>query len=202
MVALTPLDIQGKEFKRTFRGYDENDVEDFLDDVLRDYELLYKENNDLKEKLNRMEGRIEEYKSIEDTLKNTLIVAQETAKDVSASSQREAERIIEDARSKSRKMIEDAEWQVERLASRMLDAKRQMSTYLAKAKGLLHAQVQLLEDPGFANLEIDVEDELINVDSMKDFVRNNLQADSQGIEVPPLVIAGEDAGDSERAANS
>jgi len=201
MVALTPLDIQGKEFKRAFRGYEENDVEDFLDDVLRDYELLYKENNDLKDKLNRLEGRIEEYKSIEDTLKNTLIVAQETAKDVSTSSQREAQRVIDDARSKSRKMIEDAEWQVERLASKMLDAKRQMSTYLAKAKGLLHAQVQLLEDPSFQNMEINIDDELINVESMKNFVRDNLQDESHTVEVPPLVIAGVNDGD-ERAANS
>jgi len=51
---LTPLDIHNKEFKRSFRGYNEEDVDEFLDRVIKDYELLYRENIELKENMDRI----------------------------------------------------------------------------------------------------------------------------------------------------
>ena len=48
---ITPMDIENKEFKKTFRGYNEEEVDEFLDAVKEDYENLYRENLDLKEKL-------------------------------------------------------------------------------------------------------------------------------------------------------
>ena len=44
---LTPLDIHNKEFSRSFRGYDEDQVNEFLDQVIKDYEALIRENKDL-----------------------------------------------------------------------------------------------------------------------------------------------------------
>lgn len=145
MVSLTPLDIQNKEFKRSFRGYDENEVEDFLDAVLKDYEYLYKENLELKENINALKERIEEYKQLEETLRKTLVVAQEAAEGVKNHGQREAEMIIEEAKRKSSQIIDEAEWKVEKLNGKFIDLQRQMQVYRAKMKALLMAQMELLD---------------------------------------------------------
>lgn len=145
MVKLTPLEIQNKEFKRGFRGYAEDDVEEFLDEVLKDYEFLYKENMDLKEKIKTMENQIAQYQNLENTLKDTLLVAQETAESVKNLGQKEAEAIIADARKKAQQMIEEAEWKVEKLNGNFADLKKQIGIYAAKTKSLLMSQMELLE---------------------------------------------------------
>jgi cell division initiation protein len=145
LVKLTPLEIQNKEFKRGFRGYAEDDVEEFLDEVLKDYEFLYKENMDLKEKIKTMENQIAQYQNLENTLKDTLLVAQETAESVKNLGQKEAEAIIADARKKAQQMIEEAEWKVEKLNGNFADLKKQIGIYAAKTKSLLMSQMELLE---------------------------------------------------------
>ena len=67
---LTPLDIHNKEFKRSFRGYNEEDVDEFLDRVIKDYELLYRENIELKENMDRLNSKLEHFQHMENTLHN------------------------------------------------------------------------------------------------------------------------------------
>ena len=51
---LTPVDITNKEFRKMLRGYDPEEVDEFLDQIVEDYEELFKENSLLKEKINAM----------------------------------------------------------------------------------------------------------------------------------------------------
>ena len=77
---LTPLDIENKKFsKQIVNGYSVEEVDDFLDDLTKDYEKLYKEVADSKNKLEDMQESISKYKNIESTLQNTLVMAQNTA---------------------------------------------------------------------------------------------------------------------------
>ena len=78
---LTPLDIHNKEFKRSFRGYDEDEIDDFLDQVVNDYEKLFRENEKLKEELARAQQDNAQYQKLEKNLKDTLLVAQKTAEE-------------------------------------------------------------------------------------------------------------------------
>ena len=70
---LTPLDIHNKEFKRSFRGYNEDEIDDFLDQVVNDYEKLFRENDNLKEELSRMKKDNAQYQKLENNLKETLL---------------------------------------------------------------------------------------------------------------------------------
>ena len=79
---ITPLDIQNKQFKRAFRGYKEGEVDEFLDEIIIDYEKIYKENIELKDKILMLSEQIKYYKNLEETLKDTLVVAQNTADEV------------------------------------------------------------------------------------------------------------------------
>ncbi len=72
---ITPMDIENKEFKKGFRGYNEEEVDEFLDIVKEDFENLYRENLDLKKNLSYIRG-VSRYKSIEETLNATLITAE------------------------------------------------------------------------------------------------------------------------------
>ena len=58
---LTPIDIHNKEFKRSFRGYNEDEIDDFLDQVVNDYEMLYRENRQLKDRLALSEKELDQY---------------------------------------------------------------------------------------------------------------------------------------------
>ena len=76
-MALTPLDIHNKEFSKGFRGYDEDEVNEFLDQVIKDYEILIREKKELEEQLNEMADRIGHFNTIEGTLNKSIVIAQE-----------------------------------------------------------------------------------------------------------------------------
>ena len=67
---LTPMDIHNKDFKRSFRGYNEDEIDDFLDKVVNDYEKLFRENDRLKEELARAKKDNEQYQQLEQNLKD------------------------------------------------------------------------------------------------------------------------------------
>ena len=71
---LTAMDINNKEFKRGLRGYSVEEVDEFLDQVVENYEELYKENSRLKESLSRVNEKLEHYEKLEATIQNTLLL--------------------------------------------------------------------------------------------------------------------------------
>ena len=99
---LTPLDIQKQEFGVKMRGYNADEVDDFLDLVGADYEKLYRENKELKDKMIVLNKSIEEYKNIEMSLRNALLYAQNTAEDMKKNANEKAQNIIAEAENKAR----------------------------------------------------------------------------------------------------
>ena len=80
---LTPLEIENKKFsKQMVNGYNVDEVDDFLDLLTADYERLYKENAEAKEKIEQLNSDVLHYRTIENTLQSTLMMAQSTAEEV------------------------------------------------------------------------------------------------------------------------
>ena len=79
---LTPVDIQNQDFAVKLRGYDADEVDDFLDMLGGDYEKLFKENLEQKDRIKELKGEIEHYKEMENTLRDSIKLAQSAAKDV------------------------------------------------------------------------------------------------------------------------
>ena len=92
---LTPMDIHDHQFKKAFRGYSENEVDDFLDKVVADFERLLSENERIKNQLYATETELEKYRGLEKTMNDTLIVAQRTADEVISTAKKNAETIQE-----------------------------------------------------------------------------------------------------------
>ncbi|EGO63223.1 DivIVA domain-containing protein [Acetonema longum] len=142
---LTPLDIHNKEFKKNFRGYNEEEVDQFLDKVIKDYEKLYRENIELKETLERLSSKLEHYQSMENTLNNTLVIAQETAEEVKLNAKKETELILKEAEISAQKVVEEAISKVRKFTSEYEEMQRQTQIYRSRMRTLLQAQLDMLK---------------------------------------------------------
>lgn len=143
---LTPLDIHNREFKRCLRGYDIDEVDEFLDEVIRDFETLYKENLELKETIQKKDENINRYKELEQTLQNTLVLAQQTAEEAKQNAKKEAELIIWEARKKAEQMLSDAQEEIME-STKKLEGMRGLEKQLyVKMKSFLLTQLEYMEN--------------------------------------------------------
>lgn len=148
---LTPLDIHNKEFKRGFRGYNEEEVDEFLDRVVKDYEKLYQENIDYKENIERLNSKLEHYQHMENTLHNTLVIAQETAEEVKINAKKEMELMLKETEIRSQRMMEETMSKVRRMTAEYEELQKQAQVFRTRLRTLLEAQMDMLkqsEDDG------------------------------------------------------
>ncbi|GGI65872.1 MULTISPECIES: DivIVA domain-containing protein [Enterococcus] len=108
-MALTPLDIQNKTFQTKMRGYEKDEVDDFLDLIVRDYEDSVQKNRELEKALKHAEEKLEYFNELKDALNQSIIVAQDTADKVKTSASKESEVIVTSAQNKADEMIAKAE---------------------------------------------------------------------------------------------
>lgn len=153
---LTPLEIHNKEFKRSFRGYDEEEVDEFLDQVIADYEQLYRENMDLRDDISKNEGNIGQYKDLEDTLKNALVVAQQTSDKMKSNAEKEAQMIVQEANTRAERIVSDAQFKFEKMLHDHESLKNQVKLLKIKLKSFLELQIGMIEeyDEGILKEEI------------------------------------------------
>lgn len=122
---LSPLDIESKKFiKSTFGGYNRADVEKFMELILVDYEKLYRENIALKDKANTLSDAVDHYKSMEDTMQSTLLVAQSASDEVKSNAAEKARLIVEEANGKAGDIIKTANAEMQKSAEKTEQLKR------------------------------------------------------------------------------
>ena len=144
---LTPNDIENKVFKKSkMKGYDIDDVEDFLEQLLVDYEALYKENAEIKDKFNAMQESISYYKSVEEGINKTIENAQSTADNMKEVAKREAETIKQEAEADARRHIEELNNEIRRKEELLEDKKKQMQIYRIRVSSMLEAQLKILNE--------------------------------------------------------
>lgn len=144
---LTPLDIENKKFgKQMMNGYNVDEVDDFLDELTLEYGKLYKENAELKSKREELDTDVGKYKNIENSLQNTLIIAQKTADEITEVAKQQAEQIVKDAEYNAKKTIDELNAQTITKQKELEDLKKQFEVYKAKMESLLISQLELLKD--------------------------------------------------------
>ncbi|STO08538.1 DivIVA domain-containing protein [Exiguobacterium aurantiacum] len=143
-MALTPIDIHNKEFSTRFRGYDIDEVNEFLDQIIKEFELLIRENRRYEELVNDMQARIDYFSSMEDTLNKSIIVAQEAAEEVKTNAAKEASLILKQAEREALAREEDAA-RKEQLAEReVVQMLKKVELYRTRFRVLVDAQMELL----------------------------------------------------------
>lgn len=143
---LTPVDITNKEFRKMLRGYDPEEVDEFLDQIVEDYEELFKENSLLKEKINAMNEKIEHYSKIESTIQNTLLLAQNAAEQAKVSSQKEADIVIKHANDSAKKILDKAHADVVSITQEYDRLKQEFVKFRAKFRNFITVQMETFED--------------------------------------------------------
>ena len=141
---LTPLEIQKIEFKKTLGRYAATEVDETFSVICADYESIYKENIKLKDKISVLENLVEKYKAIEDTLRETLVVAQKAADDLSKSAAQKAEAIVAQAENEALLIKEGAK---AKAADALDDAERVKSeiiSYSIEIDSILDAQKKIV----------------------------------------------------------
>ena len=155
---ITPLDIENKKFsKQMMNGYNVEEVDEFLDEIMQDYETNYKEVASSKTKIDELNNAIEHYKNIEATLQNTLVMAQSTAEEVKNVAKQQAEQIISEAQKEAENIIrnskegvsrdlENIEQQIKIKEQQFNDVKKQFDIYKAKMESLLISQSEIIKE--------------------------------------------------------
>lgn len=144
---ITPLEIENKKFsKQMMNGYSVEEVDEFLDDITACYEKLYKDSNENQEKIDKLQEQLENYKKIEGTLNNTLIIAQSTAEDIKNVAKQQADQIIKDAESEAKQSLATLEQQIIIKQKELEDLQKQFDVYKAKMESLLISQLELIKD--------------------------------------------------------
>ncbi|CAK7010478.1 MAG: Cell cycle protein GpsB [Peptostreptococcus russellii] len=143
---ITPEEISNKEFKKGFRGYSEEEVDVFLDQLKDDYEVIVKENEAVKEKLLMYQEQVSKYSSIEETLKETLITAQSAAEDTTSAANKKARIIVQEAELQSKQIIDSANNKVVEIRNEYESLIKEFKVFRNKFKSLLEDEMQNVDD--------------------------------------------------------
>lgn len=150
---LTPLDIHNKEFSRRLRGYDEDEVNEFLDQIIKDYEALIRENKEQQSEQQALQEKLSHFTNIEETLSKTIIVAQEAADELKNNAKKEAQLIVKEAEKNADRIINDALAKSRKVALEVEELKKQAAIYRARFRALVETQLDLLGKDGWESLE-------------------------------------------------
>jgi len=141
----TPNDLQNLTFKRSFMGYSEDMVNEVLDKIIEDYSAYIRENIELKDKVALLNEGLQHYKTIEESLQNTLIAAQQTSEDIKKNAYEKAENIIKEAEVKAQKIINDANQEVVKIKFEYEELRKKLYVFKSKAEALLLSQLEILK---------------------------------------------------------
>jgi cell division initiation protein len=139
------MDIQNKEFERSFRGYDIEDVDEFLDRIAKDIEQLTRENTELKDQINHLQEKNKNYQKLEETMHNAIVVAQETADEVKNSAKREADLIKREAESEAKRIVDEARSRSDKILSDQEDLFKQAQVFKMRFRTFMESQLATLE---------------------------------------------------------
>jgi cell division initiation protein len=143
---LTPLDIRHKEFKRGMRGYVDGEVDEFLDEVADEFERLFKENIELSERGEALQEKIDHYRSLEETLQNTLVAAQRSAEELRANAQKEAQLMLSEAELKARQMVNESYADKQAVEKQIVVLRSSEEDFRFKFRSLLEGYVKQLSE--------------------------------------------------------
>ncbi|MBR3134057.1 MAG: DivIVA domain-containing protein [Clostridia bacterium] len=144
---ITPLEIENKKFsKKTLNGYNAEEVDDFLDDLVKDYEILYRQATEGQDQLEELNTKLEHYSKIESTLQNTLLMAQAAADELKNAAQKQAEQIIKEAETRARESTLGIQQEISMKQKELEELEKKFDVYKAKMESLLISQLELIKE--------------------------------------------------------
>jgi cell division initiation protein len=143
---VSPLDIRKQSFKKVLRGVDPEEVRMFLELVASEYEKVVQDNAMMAEKLSYQEERLDEYRQLEKSLRNSLVTAERITTESREASDREAERIIGDAQKRAERILEDSRERLQRLVQEVESLRNKKEVYVRRFRTMIESQLGVLQE--------------------------------------------------------
>lgn len=142
---LTPIDIDNKQFSRQLKGYNVDEVDDFLDEISADYERAMLMNKNLEDKISELENILQEYKNAEGSLQDTLLIAKQTADNIRQSAETEANKVLDEAEKVYRDKTGNIDGIIEGKKQELNNIQESINVFKRKSEALLVAQLEILK---------------------------------------------------------
>lgn len=144
---LTPTDVENKVFKKAkIGGYDINDVEDFLEKLIVDYEAVFKEVTELKDKCENLQESVKYYKSLEQGIEQSINNAKDEADKIKARALEEAHEIRDRKEKEYKNRIAELDLETKKKEYDLEEMKKEMQIYKIKVRSMLEAQLKILDE--------------------------------------------------------
>jgi cell division initiation protein len=141
---VTPLDLRQQRFKSVVRGFDREEVTQFLSEVADDYEQALRDADRVREELTRTQAQLDELREHERNLRNTLLTAQKLADEIRNNAEQEAKRLVREAESradlvlqKAQSRLEDVQREVDNVRLKRKDAEASLESTIATLRNSL-----------------------------------------------------------------
>ncbi len=136
---LRPMDIH-TDFKRSFKGYNEEEVDEFVAKIVSHYESLYQENQRLKEEIERLKGELQKKQNREQDVLDLISLTKQTAAEIREMANARSEAVLDEANRKAAAILSEAE-------ARLNAVKRTERVFKQRMRALMEATWKMLEEP-------------------------------------------------------
>ena len=168
---ITPMDIHNKTFSKKLRGYADDEVNSFLDEVASDYERIYREHLEMEEQMDTLKAKLANYEKMEATMSSTLVMAQETAENVKTTAKKEAEVIVREAQNRAARIVSDAEVARRKMNADVVKTEGDMNLYIEKLLANFNSALSLIQAAKAARAPHVINDEATSVQSISEPVQ-------------------------------
>ena len=145
---ITPTDIENKEFSRAKKGYNEEEVDEFLDLIILDMEKLIRENRQLKDELSKAHVQVDKHMSTETSVYETLEAAKSLMNDIAASAERRAEILLKNAELEASLITREARESIAKYTDEGNRLKERVETLRERYKKMLETELERLDFAG------------------------------------------------------
>jgi len=147
-MAITPVELRNFEFPKSFRGFAPEEVEMLIDEAAGEMERLLKENDALKQKLASMQEQLKKYSDLEDSIKKTLITAENAVAEKQKSADKAMEVQVRETEVACNEMRQKAHREVETVKFELASLKMQKVRFMAEIRSLIDSHAKLLDERG------------------------------------------------------
>ena len=150
-MAITSLEIKDKAFAHKFRGYDVDEVDEFLDIIVQDYEDLVRVNHEQESKIKNLEERLTYFDEMKDSLSQSVLIAQDTAERVKQAANdrsenivHKAEHLLDEAKYKANEILRQATDNAKKVAVETEELKNKTRVFHQRLKSTIESQLSIV----------------------------------------------------------
>ncbi|USS87261.1 DivIVA domain-containing protein [Fructilactobacillus hinvesii] len=162
-MVLSAEDIHNKKFGTKMRGYNIDEVNDFLEQITKDYQILHDDNASLKKDLDEAKRKLNHYDDLNGSLSQSILVAQEAADNVKKAADASAEKTMKEAQDKANQLLMEAthtaqdqvaagKKQAAVIALSTDDFRMQLQRFQKKMVAMLESQLQYANSSDWSEL--------------------------------------------------